>query len=100
MTDVDTGGPIPVRTGEPLEAVRWDGLARAYPRSHGGTAWLKLWPECVTGLSPFARGNPPKASSPLISPGPIPVRTGEPCSAGVNNGHHRAYPRSHGGTSQ
>ena len=51
-------GPIPVRTGEPSTlSAQWSTL-RAYPRSHGGTAGLKPWPECDTGLSPFARGNP------------------------------------------
>ena len=50
-------GPIPVRTGEPQHASCLSVLARAYPRSHGGTGLVCNNDYASKGLSPFARGN-------------------------------------------
>ncbi len=52
-----------------------------------------------TGLSPFARGNRSTASPTTRPSGPIPVRTGEPERYYLSCPPARAYPRSHGGTS-
>ena len=50
------------------------------------------------GLSPFARGNLELFPIFPEKTGPIPVRTGEPFGHSEHSAIHRAYPRSHWGT--
>ena len=91
-------GPIPVRTGEPPWCAHSSSTAGAYPRSHGGTSCQDASGALMTGLSPFARGNPYHQHGRRGVSGPIPVRTGEPTFADVVPLLVGAYPRSHGGT--
>ena len=50
------------------------------------------------GLSPLARGNPCRARRGLMCCGPIPARTGQPYHPLQVKPWMRAYPRSHGAT--
>ena len=91
-------GPIPVRTGEPQPSTAKPWPPRAYPRSHGGTAWQAIKTQVFPGLSPFARGNRRIKMRVFNGWGPIPVRTGEPGTSCPTHTRAWAYPRSHGGT--
>ena len=71
-------GPIPARAGEPCLRKRARAVARAYPRSRGGTQRHAQAVALVLGLSPLARGNP------TVLAHWVPDM--------------RAYPRSRGGT--
>ena len=91
-------GPIPARTGQPLQTVSGWPLPRAYPRSHGATWDLVADCRAVMGLSPLARGNRPLCINLISASGPIPARTGQPHQAAQAVRCQRAYPRSHGAT--
>ena len=51
-----------------------------------------------SGLSPLARGNPPRGIRPHYIEGPIPARTGQPSPVPWRSAFGGAYPRSHGAT--
>ena len=93
-------GPIPARTGQPINAYIVGAFLRAYPRSHGATIsqWVRV--SHISGLSPLARGNQGLADSRHLWPGPIPARTGQPPHGQARRPHLWAYPRSHGATLQ
>ena len=92
-------GSIPACAGEPHMTRRSAHLRRVYPRLRGGTSakpWV-CWPR--SGLSPLARGNPPRTGSAWRLPGSIPACAGEPpCGIGWRQST-RVYPRLRGGTS-
>ena len=91
-------GPIPARTGQPLNPAQPLSQHTAYPRSHGATAPAWPWPQRWAGLSPLARGNRAQARSSPFRTGPIPARTGQPWVAAIAHHGLGAYPRSHGAT--
>ena len=91
-------GPIPARTGQPLQGHAGGALRRAYPRSHGATPVVSSAILSAKGLSPLARGNRRSGTPQSASLGPIPARTGQPPGAGEDGGVCGAYPRSHGAT--
>jgi len=91
-------GPIPARAGEPSTASGGSCLCTAYPRSRGGTVPVKRLTRSNGGLSPLARGNHEESTERGRYGGPIPARAGEPRLSHTGQRHHRAYPRSRGGT--
>ena len=91
-------GPIPARAGEPRSMRAPVALARAYPRSRGGTSGADIIAPMASGLSPLARGNPPLVEPAVAGQGPIPARAGEPSASSSEVRSSRAYPRSRGGT--
>ena len=70
----------------------------AYPRSRGGTRFLRCQSTPELGLSPLARGNPGGGVFSDMEDGPIPARAGEPFWSFENEIEIWAYPRSRGGT--
>ena len=91
-------GPIPARAGEPGARGHRRRESRAYPRPSGGTGPSKTPPVCSKGLSPPERGNRWISAEPLLGPGPIPARAGEPKPSARGQDRCRAYPRPSGGT--
>ena len=91
-------GPIPARAGEPKTKETFRLTDRAYPRSRGGTFFIRLARLFVRGLSPLARGNPHRSRYPHAAVGPIPARAGEPAVVALGGLPVWAYPRSRGGT--
>ena len=91
-------GPIPARTGQPPRAAPRSPLAGAYPRSHGATQGSAFADVTTQGLSPLARGNPPRPPALGGRWRPIPARTGQPTVQNNLAGLQWAYPRSHGAT--
>ena len=69
-----------------------------YPRTHGGTRWLRLVGSLILGLSPYTRGNHAGIVASGDRVGSIPVHTGEPIRGLIRNWQYRVYPRTHGGT--
>ena len=67
-------------------------------RSHGATVDAQKLHLSLTGLSPLARGNPREIQKSMRDSGPIPARTGQPCTHRLAPHEGRAYPRSHGAT--
>ncbi len=91
-------GPIPAGAGEPRNLLLARLVRRAYPRRRGGTiARVSQIPRCE-GLSPQARGNPPRPTMPEPSTGPIPAGAGEPLVVRSLWFIGGAYPRRRGGT--
>ena len=91
-------GPIPARTGQPVQYIHYYEYPRAYPRSHGATEEHERYVEKIEGLSPLARGNPATTVKKVAGKGPIPARTGQPLWMDSMAAAQRAYPRSHGAT--
>ena len=91
-------GPIPARTGQPPSRCRAESRKGAYPRSHGATKKDGGGWAMESGLSPLARGNPPRGIRPHYIEGPIPARTGQPSPVPWRSAFGGAYPRSHGAT--
>ena len=73
-------------------------MARAYPRSRGGTATRAASMLTSMGLSPLARGNRSRLGCRSSVLGPIPARAGEPRQSAWGQSRCWAYPRSRGGT--
>ncbi len=92
------GGPIPARAGEPSSFAAIAACKRAYPRSRGGTAVLRVGGSPDQGLSPLARGNRRLCSGARRPARPIPARAGEPFMGSPLVRLMWAYPRSRGGT--
>ncbi len=91
-------GPIPARAGQPQSSARARCRLGAYPRSRGATRSTRTKKEAATGLSPLARGNRRPLALPVVLPGPIPARAGQPRLAARRPVVARAYPRSRGAT--
>ena len=100
MSNPQTIGPIPARTGQPQRGRKALGLDRAYPRSHGATSTSGLVLTPGEGLSPLARGNLKELGITDNRTGPIPARTGQPGWSAWSSASDWAYPRSHGATQQ
>ncbi len=90
--------PIPARAGEPTLGLVAAAVARAYPRSRGGTSPATCATRSIRGLSPLARGNLSRSGQQRIALGPIPARAGEPRHSAGQAVLQGAYPRSRGGT--
>ena len=91
-------GPIPARAGQPRLHAQPQAPAWAYPRSRGATFAVVVGVRLAQGLSPLARGNPPRPCFRRRLSGPIPARAGQPTTYWVPPGVSRAYPRSRGAT--
>ena len=91
-------GPIPARAGQPSTCRRSATTRRAYPRSRGATSFHVASDSAKPGLSPLARGNPPRWPARRGRGGPIPARAGQPRTRDGDDGDRRAYPRSRGAT--
>ena len=90
--------PIPARTGQPGVIQDNGNTSWAYPRSHGATAPGFQILVMFLGLSPLARGNLATEIVVAVPDGPIPARTGQPYHPLQVKPWMRAYPRSHGAT--
>ncbi len=93
-----TTGPIPACAGEPLMVQSMSLSFAAYPRVRGGTVPDAEQRANAMGLSPRARGNPPRSRAPGAGAGPIPACAGEPPRRTIGPFTIRAYPRVRGGT--
>ena len=91
-------GPIPARAGQPASRGRLRPVGTAYPRSRGATGGGEPRHHCGQGLSPLARGNRCPLALPVVLPGPIPARAGQPGFGPACRAARRAYPRSRGAT--
>ena len=91
-------GPIPAHAGEPGSHNFNQSMARAYPRSRGGTSSCSCVGTVGGGLSPLTRGNRVCQADACAGDGPIPAHAGEPCSSWLLLPQVGAYPRSRGGT--
>ena len=74
-------GSIPARAGKPLSVADLCACRRVYPRARGETGSWETEIECVTGLSPRARGNLFPAAAEAAESGSIPARAGKPYAA-------------------
>ena len=89
---------IPARAGEPGRCAGGTDRRRVYPRACGGTACPCRILGKSAGLSPRVRGNQRRRRRPLVSPGSIPARAGEPLGLVSPHCGHWVYPRACGGT--
>ena len=75
---------IPARAGEPCQSIKVACALTVYPRTCGGTRWVKVDNIPSMGLSPHVRGNRLTVGAGEPSDGSIPARAGEPLSLATN----------------
>ena len=93
-------GSIPAGAGEPRTAGLPAPSPAVYPRGCGGTAYERIDPRWLTGLSPRVRGNDPVPPRRPWQRGSIPAGAGEPALGRRTRPSQKVYPRGCGGTSK
>ncbi|MBF8271503.1 MAG: hypothetical protein HW380_608 [Magnetococcales bacterium] len=97
-TPAEALGSIPAGAGEPSLCGCCGNAIQVYPRRRGGTYIGSAMPGSSEGLSPQARGNPPRNRCPHREDRSIPAGAGEPFLPLFPPGRSEVYPRRRGGT--
>ena len=91
-------GSIPACAGKPGLAESLHGGFGVYPRMRGETSGTGTIEWVTWGLSPHARGNPPRPVSVVVGTGSIPACAGKPTIIDIHTSGFKVYPRMRGET--
>ena len=89
---------IPAQAGEPMNYCRRARKIWVYPRTGGGTIYIRDHATTRKGLSPHRRGNPIQNPIPKPALRSIPAQAGEPNPRIETTEMYEVYPRTGGGT--